>query len=267
MWPACTAVRQPWGSGRRSERSASHRPSPLEVRVVCRGWTAKALFAVIRGTQQFISAFAPSMQPIMINTFGRSGGSLADEDARGASGPHRRAAISLRDAGVELLDAFRARASRTRGHLRGSTVLEGSESATSLPLLLQGPVQWADPKQSNQPSTAGTPPTRFRSTPAWRKPLSSRFMARTPTRETARHLPSSRRRSSRQATAVGRRGSFTRGRGRYSSSGIPGTPWPLCWRSMLGAALPASVASGLKRMNNTWPHPHVHAGICRNVEA
>ena len=29
MWPGCMAVRHQWGSGRRSERSASHRPSPL----------------------------------------------------------------------------------------------------------------------------------------------------------------------------------------------------------------------------------------------
>ncbi len=36
----------------------------------------QGIVAVIRGTQQFISAFAPSMQPIMVNTFGRSGGAL-----------------------------------------------------------------------------------------------------------------------------------------------------------------------------------------------
>ena len=54
---------------------------------------------------------------------------LADEDARGASGHHRRGAISLRDACLQLLDAFHAGASRTRGHPAG------------------GIVHWRDPKR------------------------------------------------------------------------------------------------------------------------
>jgi Sulfotransferase family len=36
----------------------------------------RVMIAVIRGTQQLTSAFTPSMQPIMVNTFGRSGGAL-----------------------------------------------------------------------------------------------------------------------------------------------------------------------------------------------
>jgi hypothetical protein len=36
----------------------------------------RAMIAVIRGTQQLTSTFTSSMQPIMVNTFGRSGGAL-----------------------------------------------------------------------------------------------------------------------------------------------------------------------------------------------
>ena len=74
MWPPSMALRHQRGSGRQSERSASHRHSPLRCGSSSRdGRRLPRSRKYAARSSSITSAFTPSMQPIMVTSPGRSG--------------------------------------------------------------------------------------------------------------------------------------------------------------------------------------------------
>ena len=161
------------------------------------------VIAEIRGTQQLTSAFTPSMQPIMVTSASRSGSTLL-----------MRMLAEHPDIIVHKKFPYQTHVCSYWMHFLQVLATPADTSPESLQF-------WKDPKRLPSfpyffidPATGPIAPEhatldrwyatiRSKNSPAWRRLLSSRSTASTPARDKARHLPSSRRRSSRQATSAG----------------------------------------------------------------